>query len=122
MKWRHIPLAYLTGLILVGSPGCSPGDAPLPDRAGGAAPGKRQPGATVQARGQASRAHRARFAGAVAIGENRWQILEDAPPPATADDRAAADDDEGGGGGGGGRHHPGGQRKKRFGQSPVYVD
>jgi hypothetical protein len=121
MRWRLFPLLLVAGVVLVGSPGCS-SCSDAPDRQGGGA-------APVPSTGpDRARARpgiqRGRFADAVRVGVNRWQLLRDAPPPLERDGDLSGDGDAGGGNGGdgGGRRHPGGEKKKRFGQSPIYLD
>jgi hypothetical protein len=121
MKWRLIPLALLGGVILVGSPGCSPA-ADTADRSpGGAAPAAAK--APVSARSSARPIQRGRFADAVQVGKNRWMLIDDEPPPLAEEELTDDGEPAGGGGGGDGRGRRGaGGQKKRFGQSPIYVD
>ncbi len=113
MTWR-LTSVLVACLFVVATNSCSSGSE-----------GARQ-GAGSASRTSAQRrvVQRGRFADAVPVGKNRWMLLNDAPPPLERDE-LSLDGDGGGGRGAGdgdGRRRPGGQQKKRFGQSPVYVD
>jgi len=121
MKWRSLTLVLAAAGTLVGTHACSSGAESTSKPAGGNAPAS----ARAAKESKKPAIQRGRFADAVQVGKNRWQLLNDAPPPLEQDE-LAVDDDEGGGNGGdgngGGQRRPGGMKKKRFGQSPVYVD
>ena len=112
MTWR-LSLVLVASLLVVATNSCSSGSESGRQSAGSAS--RTQQRRVVQ---------RGRFADAVPVGKNRWMLLNDAPPPLERDEFSL--DGEGGGGrgpgDGDGRRRPGGQQKKRFGQSPVYVD
>lgn len=110
MTWRLPSLALVAGLLFAGNNSCSSGQE---SAAGAASPTAAKQRRVVQ---------RGRFADAVQVGKNRWMLLNDAPPPLESDDLSADGEGGGGTGDGGGQRRPGGQMKKRFGQSPVYVD
>jgi hypothetical protein len=125
MKWRLVSLFLAACALPVATHSCSsPTESAVESTGSRAGSGKEKPRAQARAAIQ-----RGRFADAVQVGKNRWMLLGDKPPPLEADDELSlsGDDDEagrdgGGDGSGNGRRRPGGQKKKRFGQSPLYVD
>ncbi|HEU5058996.1 MAG TPA: hypothetical protein VFU21_20830 [Kofleriaceae bacterium] len=66
------------------------------------------------------------FANAVQVSEHGWMMTGDLTPPPVERESVGVDEDgdgeTDGGGGGGGDRGGGGAKKKRFGQSPLYVD
>jgi hypothetical protein len=137
MKWRLVSYFLAACAIPVGTHSCSTrsdedpgrrpgGGAPVAASGAGASAGA---GAAAKAGGKKHHAsiQRGRFADAMQVGKNRWVLLNDTPPPLEQDDEFSIDGDGDGDGGGrggdgSGQRRPGGERRKRFGQSPVYVD
>jgi len=103
MRSRIASLAPGLAIALAGTHACSSDSESL----------TRPPGGAARAR---PAIQRGRFADAVQVAVNRWVLLDDTPPRLESDDDFSLDGDDGDG------RRPGGQKKKRFGQSPVYLD
>jgi hypothetical protein len=116
-------MRLVVGVSLVGAlllaPGCRGGD-------GDDGPAAAKKAAEAKAKAKARKEVKGPFANAVQVGEHTWEMTGDLTPPPVERDEIGMDDDEGDGGGeggdGGNGSRGGGAKKKRFGQSPLYVD
>ncbi len=113
----------LVGALLLALGGCRGDD-------GDEKPAASNKAAEAKAKGNAGAKEKKQvkgpFANAVQVGERTWVMTGDlTPPPVDRDELGADDEGDGdgeGGDGGGGQRGGGGAKKKRFGQSPLYVD
>lgn len=118
--WYKEPLMrQVVGLSLVGAAlliaGCRGGDD------ADARPASSAKAAEAAARDKAKKAVKGPFANAVQVNDHGWMMTGDLTPPAVQKEEVGIDED-GDGEGDGGQRGGGGAKKKKFGQSPLYVD